>query len=178
MRGEDSSSSAHTAQLTGSPPHARGRRQGIYSPSPFARITPACAGKTDWRSAKRASAQDHPRMRGEDGGILMLHHMVLGSPPHARGRQKKVTAKVRRNRITPACAGKTATGTVRIPTVADHPRMRGEDAARLSAKRLRTGSPPHARGRLKLTIAPAPCTWITPACAGKTPGWGRRLAAT
>mgnify|MGYP001639887470 CR=1 FL=1 len=107
-------------------------------------------------------------MRGEDGGILMLHHMVLGSPPHARGRQKKVTAKVRRNRITPACAGKTATGTVRIPTVADHPRMRGEDARVGKTSRRHIGSPPHARGRQRSGDPGERAGGITPACAGKT----------
>ena len=71
------------------------------------RITPACAGKTRPCAQPCVHEGDHPRMRGEDPRMRPPVPGLLGSPPHARGRQKKVTAKVKRNRITPACAGKT-----------------------------------------------------------------------
>ena len=148
MRGEDSNGSMLPMSDGGSPPHARGRRMGDTI-------------------AQKISV-DHPRMRGEDDDGEPVWLKIDGSPPHARGRPTGRRANAGTNRITPACAGKTATGTVRIPTVADHPRMRGEDAARLSAKRLRTGSPPHARGRLFVSFRFAFRVWITPACAGKT----------
>ena len=47
--------------------------------------------------------------------------------------------------------------------------MRGEDSNAASAFVKYWGSPPHARGRLILTIKLRPGGRITPACAGKTP---------
>ena len=87
MRGEDVCVDTCLLQFLGSPPHARGRLFELCAHCPINRITPACAGKTDWRSAKRASAQDHPRMRGEDGIGYVRGQCITGSPPHARGRR-------------------------------------------------------------------------------------------
>ena len=81
--------------------------------------------------------------------------------------------------ITPACAGKTYTSGSPGHTSADHPRMRGEDRVVFRLVRAQDGSPPHARGRLVLSIAKIMSDRITPACAGKTPrstlfGWPSR----
>ena len=71
-------------------------------------------------------------------------------------------------RITPACAGKTCSGSVRAPKTWDHPRMRGEDVRNVVEKRRDGGSPPHARGRLVERLLHLDARGITPACAGKT----------
>mgnify|MGYP000915057780 CR=1 FL=1 len=133
------------------------------------RITPACAGKTHLGRRCALSASDHPRMRGEDSLINVTQCVVVGSPPHARGRPSNVWRSPSCEGITPACAGKTDIG-VNISYVRrDHPRMRGEDLLPPQGKRLQEGSPPHARGRRATTSVYVRATWITPACAGKTP---------
>ena len=47
--------------------------------------------------------------------------------------------------------------------------MRGEDNSPTTPRGLKTGSPPHARGRQQVFENAEPCERITPACAGKTP---------
>ena len=109
MRGEDPGFSARGSRSPGSPPHARGRRGGRFPPDPHRRITPACAGKTDFGSALWQESRDHPRMRGEDPPWLRPLPPPKGSPPHARGRLHLNSRRIVVQGITPACAGKTPT---------------------------------------------------------------------
>ena len=107
-------------------------------------------------------------MRGEDTYITSTRSPENGSPPHARGRLLAVTHPDKQTGITPACAGKTSP---RVPARRwrrDHPRMRGEDSTAGWEGCRKTGSPPHARGRLNRWLGGMPKDWITPACAGKT----------
>ena len=107
-------------------------------------------------------------MRGEDAAAGAASRPSGGSPPHARGRHQLRPAIHTRCRITPACAGKTARGRLLHTSRADHPRMRGEDAAGVLSAVADTGSPPHARGRRPRCGGQRFQTRITPACAGKT----------
>ena len=93
-------------------------------------ITPACAGKTGFEWPVGGEEGDHPRMRGEDLGRLLVRHQRGGSPPHARGRPGQGACTVLERRITPACAGKTICRTSLRCSSTDHPRMRGEDGRR------------------------------------------------
>ena len=148
MRGEDVAIKAGEGIDPGSPPHARGRRAASLSHIERFRITPACAGKTRFALLRRGVWKDHPRMRGEDGPFAADMHDVP--------------------RITPACAGKTQTP-CELPTLtSDHPRMRGEDEFQWHYIIRGQGSPPHARGRLRLCHGVDGSEGITPACAGKT----------
>ena len=70
------------------------------------RITPACAGKRLITSFPTAFTKDHPRMRGEKGKSTRKKRNVIGSPPHARGKEIYTLKKQVKCRITPACAGK------------------------------------------------------------------------
>ena len=148
MRGEDAGTVVRLKCLTGSPPHARGRRGYSCSVKVSHRITPACAGKTVGRVEVAGRRRDHPRMRGEDSS-----HLRSGLLLH---------------RITPACAGKTHTIVQEFRTLRDHPRMRGEDAEVASGLLTSYGSPPHARGRPVAAAGQPVAGRITPACAGKT----------
>ena len=150
MRGEDAGRRTWVYIDEGSPPHARGRpSQGVVSP-PVEGITPACAGKT--RTGKQLwwENPDHPRMRGEDATTPTAKHWQSGSPPHARGRQRRCH---RHQRPDP-----------------DHPRMRGEDLPATGPGTVYDGSPPHARGRPQHVLCVRQHDGITPACAGKTNG--------
>ena len=147
MRGEDVLQHVHGKPNGGSPPHARGRRVPLYERMDPERITPACAGKTPERRSVTQEGRDHPRMRGEDGLLILDNEDQPGSPPHARGRPDVTCRNDRLARITPACAGKTSFRAALDRLTRDHPRMRGEDWRYVCPPTWTSGSPPHARGR-------------------------------
>ncbi len=107
-------------------------------------------------------------MRGEDNENPRQASPQFGSPPHARGRPGFEIRDTIAWRITPACAGKTASRKHSHHHISDHPRMRGEDANPSWTIGKRSGSPPHARGRHFHIEADVADARITPACAGKT----------
>ena len=93
---------------------------------------------------------------------------VVGSPPHARGKEIFNGKPQARVGITPARAGKSFVGGGNCTRPRDHPRTRGEKRLRISSPELIRGSPPHARGKAKTGSAHIGCTRITPAHAGKS----------
>ena len=107
MRGEDDVDVSYYNAEAGSPPHARGRLNSTVCQGGPMGITPACAGKTCSPTDCRPPRTDHPRMRGEDSSKLITNYEEAGSPPHARGRPETHLDMLRRDGITPACAGKT-----------------------------------------------------------------------
>ena len=56
--------------------------------------------------------------------------------------------------------------------------MRGEDKNVSSRTKLIPGSPPHARGRQRDTFEKTVLERITPACAGKTKDYMKKIAAS
>ena len=72
------------------------------------RITPACAGTTLSCQQSGGTHEDHPRMCGAYHMWKVLVDRAEGSPPHVRGLQYVVYAHNKKSRITPACAGTTA----------------------------------------------------------------------
>ena len=168
MRGENDLAKRLAKNGQGSPPHARGKHRTGNSASSRNGITPACAGKTTTRAWRTPTERDHPRMRGENDRDANVCCAEEGSPPHARGKRRRNELHDRIPRITPACAGKTRLRDPGYDRLADHPRMRGENAVQTTADGKVAGSPPHARGKPALKPAFEPCVGITPACAGKT----------
>ena len=134
--------------LIGSPPHARGRLKDFANGGRDFRITPACAGKTQFLGRRQGRGEDHPRMRGED----RIYYVKCSGFAW----------------ITPACAGKTNGLDSNFALPRDHPRMRGEDLIAPFGRTLSRGSPPHARGRRHPIHLRNTKRGITPACAGKT----------
>ena len=167
MRGEGAGAVSCTIRQTGSPPHARGRVGGAAGLSGRRRFTPACAGKgrIAWTAFRLSSV--HPRMRGEGCPASMRDATTSGSPPHARGRGFDDQGVLPAYRFTPACAGKGRSAAPSASTAAVHPRMRGEGPAWRRRRHPPAGSPPHARGRVRLTNAKVLGQRFTPACAGK-----------
>ena len=131
MRGEDYVDCSALASEEGSPPHARGRLQVATGFDSVSRITPACAGKTPRSPTHERTSPDHPRMRGEDKADPCEIEVAHGSPPHARGRQRRSLPTWTGRGITPACAGKTRKTAHASNSRTDHPRMRGEDRAKV-----------------------------------------------
>ena len=189
MRGEDRREMARRALAEGSPPHARGRRGGSIRSCSSEGLTPACAGKTSSLAAdshERLGSPPHawgrrPRRPGSSAWGRLTPACagktyscsagpagVWGSPPHARGRRHvEEPAEVYRG-LTPACAGKTFLAWKNTMSPGAHPRMRGEDVLEGIQQIILGGSPPHARGRRKVSLRPRRSDRLTPACAGKT----------
>ncbi len=106
MCGEKSGYSGLRAWVRGSPPHVRGKGWQERSTTANRRITPACAGKRRWPGCSGGSAGDHPRVCGEKSHQRGLGLLLLGSPPHVRGKGVRYLCIVLFAGITPACAGK------------------------------------------------------------------------
>ena len=98
----------------------------------------------------------------------MERFRIAGSPPHARGRRRRLRSRIELDGITPACAGKTYQVVPANWMTWDHPRMRGEDQYLEVDNASGEGSPPHARGRPMSGMRVSLQNGITPACAGKT----------
>ena len=86
----------------------RGKRYNYLMDSQGNRITPADAGKTRSRKARRLSAKDHPRGCGENDQYYIDPSDSEGSPPRMRGKREYEHSGRETNRITPADAGKTS----------------------------------------------------------------------
>ena len=134
-------------EYAGSPPHMRGKVSKERRFNHNTGITPAHAGKRGWMSWKRSCSRDHPRTCGEkatDGHVLRL---VLGSPPHMRGKVQSKSIMKKRPGITPAHAGKSLLGHKKALLMRDHPRTCGEKFRMPIQKLWLAGSPPHMRGK-------------------------------
>ena len=107
-------------------------------------------------------------MRGEKIPWNVFDLTFPGSPPHARGKDPLNWLDSDFDGITPACAGKRPSRRwwQRVPW--DHPRMRGEKQPSGQMPRSGLGSPPHARGKVKVRVDVRASAGITPACAGKS----------
>ena len=140
----------------------------MYVPTPDTGITPACAGNRTQANNKRLPERDHPRLRGEQ--ISLSHGCAVepGSPPLARGTDKHQQRQRPLRRITPACAGNSAIGDCHATIDWDHPRLRGEQAARYLFHIFSEGSPPLARGTDYILFRYSCQGGITPACAGNS----------
>ena len=158
----------NSLMIRGSPPRVRGKLNPPRSRILGWRITPACAGKTNFCQSVPGKEQDHPRVCGENQDFLPCSFLPLGSPPRVRGKRVRYGKRWPRYRITPACAGKTSQKFERPYGAWDHPRVCGENPPRWMQRTLNSGSPPRVRGKQPLPQSAWHYQRITPACAGKT----------
>ncbi len=127
LRGKNLTPIAIPVKDKGSPPLAREKRKTTVIRNDGARITPACAGKTNANYHCRMPAKDHPRLRGKNTRLICRSSRTRGSPPLAREKRIKKRNIYSILRITPACAGKTRRGQGAAETERDHPRLRGKN---------------------------------------------------
>ena len=173
MCGENAPDGFNLSGKHGSPPRVRGKPLALAVLVMYMRITPACAGKTPESLSSHFPTTNHPRVCGENYSWDIDKRCDYGSPPRVRGKLHVHTMQAREQRITPACAGKTA-GDRRIRTAgADHPRVCGENLAATQIFSTFVGSPPRVRGKPVVRFGRQQSYRITPACAGKTRGGGR-----
>ena len=118
---------------------------------------------------------DHPRVCGEQGGVLPAGNSLIGSPPRVRGTGIGRRIALSTRGITPACAGNSTWALAAASVVKDHPRVCGEQMLTISASVVAKGSPPRVRGTVLLVISGQAYNRITPACAGNSPGHLYRL---
>ena len=110
----------------GSPPPMRGKVIKLGQCFTKGRITPAYAGKRLSFPFLRMFSRDHPRLCGEKQASASSARNRSGSPPPMRGKAKDLTNAVAYPRITPAYAGKRASGFSLNLYIQDHPRLCGE----------------------------------------------------
>ena len=169
MGGEKSTLNGNVPNSYGSPPHGRGKAEQELQEIAPARITPAWAGKSNCRFTFLAFWEDHPRAGGEKEKLRDAYALLMGSPPHGRGKVGLDGGLSEAVGITPAQAGKSklALCTPSCPT--DHPRACGEKNKELEGVWLPMGSPPHGRGKEASIFDDGQRLGITPAWAGKSP---------
>ena len=112
--------------ILGSPPRMRGKV--IVPPSRLwcKGITPAYAGKSYIPNTRVTTTWDHPRVCGEKSQSTSASPRALGSPPRMRGKEEEGELSARKDRITPAYAGKSQTESCGNTGKKDHPRVCGE----------------------------------------------------
>ena len=110
-------------------------------------ITPAYAGKSGRKADHHPRWRDHPRICGEKSCAASCTFLVVGSPPHMRGKVIMQSTTGQPRGITPAYAGKSP--------------------IKLATERTKTGSPPHMRGKGRTVGWTSWKSGITPAYAGK-----------
>ena len=168
IRGEHSNAALYGRSWSGSSPHTRGAQTPRNARPSRSGIIPAYAGSTRDRRRRHPSNPDHPRIRGEHVGEATGGHLGAGSSPHTRGAPSRAPSPSSSSRIIPAYAGSTARSPCTYPSMADHPRIRGEHLPPVPRKRARNGSSPHTRGARDLVDFGVVWTGIIPAYAGST----------
>ena len=138
---------ASASEGRGSPPRARGRQPVASCADQLGRFTPARAGTAPPPRRGRRGCSVHPRARGDGAQQKRLGILTRGSPPRARGRQRREGLQVGEERFTPARAGTAPSGTASRPASAVHPRARGDGHDNRDDLHEQAGSPPRARGR-------------------------------
>ena len=101
----------NTGIFLGSPPRVRGKVWPVLIIAVALGITPACAGKRLLYPRSGSWHRDHPRMCGEKFSFLLHTVVLMGSPPHVRGKVQDCHRAAVILGITPACAGKSIKST-------------------------------------------------------------------
>ncbi len=119
------------------------------------RITPAYAGKREYRRVQTLLHQDHPRLCGEKVIPPPELPPVPGSPPPMRGKVPHSFVHHLSTRITPAYAGKSLPKSWRNMTQkGSPPPMRGKEYRRYLRRNERGITPAYA-GKSHSSIRPA-----------------------
>ena len=131
-------------------------------------ITPAYAGKREFKHTKGRFCRDHPRLCGEKQSNRQIRRYKKGSPPPMRGKVCTTPPMLFIYRITPAYAGKSGIGICRSFFAEDHPRLCGEKIIQNDRLLFVYGSPPPMRGKAAPPLLVLASCGITPAYAGKS----------
>ena len=147
MCGEKKPTTPVTVRCIGSPPRMQGKVVYALCDCAQCGITPACAGKSAKRLCGGCQLWDHPRVCGEKKIMACYKPLIRGSPPHVRGKARRVCVDTAGSRITTACAGKRKRSRLQRSGTGDYPRVCGEKHYRDHNWSYQGGSPPHMRGK-------------------------------
>ena len=154
---------------TGSSPRGRGKPTPSSASHQWRRLIPAWAGKTATSSPPLASRAAHPRVGGENLRLYGLGALHEGSSPRGRGKLNEDLGQRALERLIPAWAGKTASGSAQSSEWAAHPRVGGENPVFLEIPGKGHGSSPRGRGKPRPMARRTGGRRLIPAWAGKTP---------
>mgnify|MGYP001677537315 CR=1 FL=1 len=166
--GENLPTMLRNASDLGSSPRVRGKRPRPGPRPPRRRLIPACAGKTEMQGRTHARTAAHPRVCGENRRLRQRLVRDLGSSPRVRGKRDRPRRRRERQRLIPACAGKTAPATTPTRRSRAHPRVCGENIVAAVAALVAAGSSPRVRGKHRRRRRRPRGRRLIPACAGKT----------
>ena len=152
----------------GSSPRVRGKRSGAWEAAKNIGLIPACAGKTACLVLLPVRVGAHPRVCGENGEASAKSRKSIGSSPRVRGKPLHLHVSHTVGRLIPACAGKTTSARSSLTSSKAHPRVCGENRHRAETLLQRLGSSPRVRGKPCPCSSNLACSWLIPACAGKT----------
>ena len=152
----------------GSSPLTRGKQYGIRACVCEGGLIPAHAGKTTRAARPAPPVTAHPRSRGENVDQLAATPWKMGSSPLTRGKLPNPGHARPPGGLIPAHAGKTSRPRMKPSMTRAHPRSRGENPSRASAKASRNGSSPLTRGKRHECLWARVRQGLIPAHAGKT----------
>ncbi len=135
------------AMNEGSSPLTRGKPVPASWLGQVPGIIPAHAGKTPPRTRSPRGAWDHPRSRGENWRVPLIHVATVGSSPLARGKRTIVTVYWLVRGLIPAHTGKTTWRPAWIAASWAHPRSHGENEHFVDRGDHERGSSPLTRGK-------------------------------
>ena len=167
-RGENPGSVLRLGLGKGSSPLTRGKPHRVRGLQARVGLIPAHAGKTSDVDIAAGSCWAHPRSRGENDLPRADRALGRGSSPLTRGKRRLVRRGLRRRRLIPAHAGKTATGRGSNARHGAHPRSRGENRVFPVGYVSVSGSSPLTRGKRQGGVEDQQANRLIPAHAGKT----------
>ena len=168
MRGEQRCGWSCGLPLHGSSPRARGTVAAGGRERRQRRFIPACAGNRMMMDSVVMGQPVHPRVRGEQTGMLRVMYSGSGSSPRARGTVHKPNSPPALARFIPACAGNRRAGSRACGRWPVHPRVRGEQTEGGCMEYRGYGSSPRARGTARLPHQLPVLRRFIPACAGNS----------
>ena len=152
----------------GSSPRVRGKRDLRVARAARVGLIPACAGKTSSSASWWTKTWAHPRVCGENLGIVGSTVGLRGSSPRVRGKHRLVWFVFVKCGLIPACAGKTQSKQVPHNETTAHPRVCGENCVGKRSWFVKSGSSPRVRGKPPTSTRYILNMGLIPACAGKT----------
>ena len=153
----------------GSSPRVRGKHVPNLAQAGNQGLIPACAGKTITSFPTAALLRAHPRVCGENLKGQLEAVTGGGSSPRVRGKLRSARRAPARERLIPACAGKTRSPGLQARALRAHPRVCGENVTWSASRVTNAGSSPRVRGKRSEHRCQFVVLGLIPACAGKTP---------
>ena len=170
MCGEQEPPPRACRQIRGSSPRVRGTAKRNPQANQYQRFIPACAGNSIVASVFVNATAVHPRVCGEQPTGFSPRNARSGSSPRVRGTGGRFTQNPLVERFIPACAGNSLFSVPARVGKTVHPRVCGEQLAKLTRRQTDAGSSPRVRGTGEPDVPFHVAQRFIPACAGNRIG--------